>query len=218
MHRAHKSINAFNVLRSLWVAKLPLMVALGGLLICTSGCVTSVNVPLVYKPTNASPTGGGLGISAASLYVAPVQDWRPDQKQIGANREHATAIPAYSTDATPTQFVHDVMVSQLPGVGVRVVKTLDEGDRILLLGIKYMWVEETSRYEARITLQARVQDRTGATLWSGDVEGADSTFGRSLNPEDYTQVLSNAMLQVCWNLAGDPGFAKSMQPSGGSSK
>jgi len=192
-------------------------VALWGLLICTSGCNLHTDVPLVYHHTDAYPVGGPL-ISAASLYVAPVQDWRQDQKQIGANKEHGTPIPAYQTVGTATQFVHDGAAARLAEAGVIVVKTLDEADRSLFLVINYMWVEETTRYDARIVLQARVQDRAGATLWSGNVEGSDSTWGRSLYPENYSQVLNNALLQACSHLAADPGFIKSMQPSTGSSR
>ena len=185
--------------------------AMGGAIGCRPD-ISELGVPLQYAPTTDANTGSfTLPLHPAKVYVAPVVDDRDNKEAIGANEEDAKHIPILAQTTTPAQFVHDGIVSQLKSDGVQVVDTPDQADRVLTLTLLRFWAVEDPNYHAAVQVTVNLTDKTGAnTLWTGGANGEDSTFGRSLNADNYQQVLSNSVSKLANSLVTRPDFTKAL--------
>src|SRR5215831_14590052 len=99
------------------------------------GCaprVSSLNVPLAYRPTTSlSPNRAAAIPNAASvaLYIY-VTDSRPDQQVLGANTEEQTPVPVRA-EGSASAFVREALMREFRNAGFTVVDTPDAATRIL---------------------------------------------------------------------------------------
>ncbi len=120
----------------------------------------------------------------------------------------------FASGRSAADFVHQGFATELSKFGNKIVDSPAMADRTINIALLSFFVAEGNSYEGQVTAQVSVLDKNGTTLWAGNVAGQDSTYGRSLNPENYQQVLSNATMQAADSLAGNPAFMKaaSTQP------
>ena len=198
--------------RRRWAAVLAVAVlALGA-----GGCVqkpSSVVVPMKYRPTsqlNMNTFAGDL--PEVSIHVGPVTDARDKRDQVGENLENKSPIPVHASGVEPTQFVHDVMHDLMSKSGLKLADDRGAADRVLLADLHRFWTQETNTYEAEVRATVTVQDRGGAQLWKGTVNGTAERFGRSLKAENYQEVFSDAMIDMVGGMLNNAGFRDALKP------
>lgn len=181
------------------------------------GCrshLMSLAVPLtpygsdsVARSVSAVPANPHL-----KLYIE-VSDTRPDVNKIGENREEDSlgARPVKSSGSTPAEFIRDLLGREFTRVGMTVVIDRAQANRVLHLSITRFFVIETGTYQADIALAADVSEPSGKRLWTGNVNGENATFGRSMNPENYQQVLTAATVEVAEHLCNNAEFPRALQ-------
>ena len=187
-----------------------LLLALGA-----GGCFnkpSSVNVPLNYRPTSQLNMNAFAGdLPEVSVHVGPVTDARDNRDQVGENLENKAPIPVYAAGVEPTQFVHDVTRDLLSKTGIKLTDDRAAADRVLLADLHRFWTKETNTYESEVRATVTVQDRNGAELWRGMVNGTAERFGRSLKAENYQEVFSDAMVKMVEGLLTNPGFRAALK-------
>jgi hypothetical protein len=178
---------------------------------CSGGHSGPVAVPMIYQPTDMPEASMQLPTGSPKVYIE-VTDTRPNatSDQIGQNTEESTPVPVRAAGGTPAQFVKDSLTQQLNRVGVATVATADGADRKIMVNLTVFQADEASTYHAQIMTLIKVQDASGKDLWEHAAAGDNTTFGKSLNPEDYQQVLSNAMVKLFSSVMADPSFAKAL--------
>jgi len=142
-----------------------------------------------------------LEVAAPSrgLRVVDVADQRPipDKTVIGENREKPSTPIEVKAIGSVGEFATDALRKCLTAWGVRVD---DKADLILKGEIASLFVREENRYNADLTVRFRLESSAGVLLWEGVVTGQASTFGKSLSPENYNQVLSDGFRVAYANL------------------
>jgi hypothetical protein len=87
----------------------------------------------------------------------------------------------------------------------------ETADRTINIELTRFFVEEKSNYHAEVKALVEVKDKGGRSLYRGQVAGDGQTFGRSLNPENYQQTLSDATRRAIGNLVNQPKFQEALQ-------
>ena len=178
---------------------------------CGGGARGPVNVPLQFRPAHAEPLTGTITASDVKVNLAPINDKRDNKEQIGTNVENATPVPIYATaEKSPTDFVHGVLEQELKKFGVELTDAPEAADRVISIDLTRFWVEEGNNYKAEVSGLAQVKDKGGRVRWKGPVAGDGTTFGNSLKPENYNEVLSDATRRLVGSLLSNPKFQESL--------
>ncbi|HTW93308.1 MAG TPA: hypothetical protein VMD30_00855 [Tepidisphaeraceae bacterium] len=174
-----------------------------------------LNVPLTYSPSNGG-NGGSFTLPNTKVYVAQIVDQRSNTTEIGENHQNEKPIPIYAEDTKPPEFLRKVMIEDFRNDGLNVVDSADDADRVVNITLQRFWVTETDTYDAQVTLIVQVTDKSGNVLASNMVaRGESSTFGRTLSPENYQQVLSDATDQAISYLLKNEDFLKAISAGKG---
>jgi hypothetical protein len=113
-----------------------------------------------------------------------------------------------TTNEDVARFVTYQVKSLLSGLGLKVVES--GGDMILKGEIKKFFVEETTRYNAEVELQATFTDANGKFLWAAATTGTSSRFGIWYKADNYYEVLSDALIGATHELVRNPGFRNAL--------
>lgn len=168
-----------------------------------------ISVPLQYRPTNMAE-GARVPAGKPKVFLAMVEDTRTRTNTIGENREESTPIPVRSGSGSPAQFVHEALRTELTRHGVNVVETTTGADRTVATSITTFEANETNTYDGQILLIVKVLDASGKVLAERSASGENTTWGKSAQPENYQQVLSNAMVDLFSRLMGNADFVKAL--------
>lgn len=168
----------------------------------------SLNVPLKWTtnprgnvPEPTLETTGGI----YAVRLEPVVDKRDNTgggKQIGENTEKSPVVPIF-TDTNVATFLDEVVRAQLKRTGLELVA--DGAERVVRPELMEFWTIETSTYRSTVRLKVSVTDVQGKEIWSGIVGGGEN-WGRSLKPQNYTESISNSILDLVANLVKSQGF------------
>jgi hypothetical protein len=178
---------------------------------CNQGGGGPVTVPMEFRPEHSEPISAPLNPGDVKVYLAPATDKRPEKDTIGKNIESSTPVPIYSSGKTPPEFFHDVLDDELKSLGVQMADAPETADRTINIELTRFFVEEKSNYHAEVKALVEVKDKGGRSLYRGQVAGDGQTFGRSLNPENYQQTLSDATRRAIGNLVNQPKFQEALQ-------
>lgn len=191
------------------------MVLMLTLTACSSGVGGSsksdgIKVPLLYRPTNLAE--GSLKVPAGKpkVFIAPVEDARSRTTTIGENREDSPPIPVRVGSGTPSQFVQSALREELRRHGVNVVDNAAGADRTLAISISTFEANEAPNYHGQILLMVKVMDASGKVLSESSASGENSTWGKSADPANYQQVLSNSMVDLYSKLMGNADFINAL--------
>ena len=186
-------------------------VVLGVFAGCNTGPRGPVTVPLEFRPNHADPITGTIPAVDVKVYLEPVNDKRDNKEEIGRNVEEATPVSVYAGgDKPPTEFVQDVLETELKKFGIDLTDAPEAADRIIVLDLTRFWCEEDDNYTAEASGTAQVRDKGGRVLWRGNVAGDGTNFGNSLKPVNYTEALSDATRRLVGTLLTNPGFQQSL--------
>jgi hypothetical protein len=167
-------------------------------------------IPLTWKPTSPISERSPVdvtGLEGIKLQIDPFTDKRENPAFIGRSI-HKLPLRKVTTNENVARFVTYQVKSLLSGLGLKVVES--GGDVILKGEIKKFFVEETTRYNAEVELQATFTDANGKFLWAAATTGTSSRFGIWYKADNYYEVLSDALIGATHELVRNPGFRKAL--------
>ena len=167
-------------------------------------------IPLEWKPTSPMSEREPVdlkGLEGIKLQIDAFTDKREDPASIGRN---TNKIPfrKVTTNEDVARFVTYQVKLLMSGLGLKVVES--GGDVILKGEIRKFFVEDASRYNAEVELQATLTDADGKILWVVATSGSSSRFGISYKADNYYEVLSDALIGATHELVHNPGFRKAL--------
>jgi hypothetical protein len=169
-----------------------------------------LRVPLDYRPTDRLALTG-LRVAPGTHVAVRVLDQRTDATAIGSNTEDTSKpVPIYAASPPPDVFVQDAVSRELTNAGIPVEQDPKVATKILKLGLKRFWTDETNTYHTTILADADLTDSAGKSLWRGQVSGNNQKFGRSLSAENYQETLSDAVVDMVQNLLRNPTFVEAL--------
>ena len=156
-------------------------------------------------PLPSSPVAEAL--RGQTLHVADVVDARPDATKIGSVQ--AKNLPVHTTSnvaAFCTQRLSEML-------GKSGAKLTDAGASLTLKPeLVTFEVIEAGLFNGEVVL--RVSALKGdKVVYSGTHFGKSKRWGRSHNPENYNEALSNALFEATKKLLNDDLFAKALGPA-----
>jgi hypothetical protein len=177
----------------------------------------TLDVPLAWTPNpgdryqepSLDLTGGIYSVRLESFV-----DAREKGNQIGENSEKKETVPVY-TRSDVAGFLTEVVTAQLKRTGLDIRNS--DADRIVRAEVMELWVQETNRYHGTVRLKLTVTDAAGKELWVGMVGGVGENWGRSLKPLNYTETISNSVLDLVANILKNPGFIATVRKTATSS-
>lgn len=178
---------------------------------CGGDNPSSLSVPMTWKSTSDFDTAGFAGtLPDSAIYVAPVTDKRTNKDQIGENKEEDLPVPIYAS-GEPAELVTNGLREYLKMAGLNVVDDRATADRIVTADLNRFWVTETGTYKGEVVATVYVKDKGGRVLWKGTGNGSVGKWGRSLNPENYQEIYSDAIIEVVESVLNQPGFHKALE-------
>lgn len=138
------------------------------------------------------------------LAVAPVRDARNvgNAKLIGENQQGRHPVPVYAS-TYPAPFVNEVLSICLRAWGVKIAEDAPlrlESELVTLFAV------EANKYRGEARLRFKLVGSDEKVLWEGIESGEDYTWGMSMKPANYSQVLSNALRGAYAQLLANEGF------------
>jgi hypothetical protein len=170
---------------------------LASLLLATAFVASSAtklleHIPLEWRPTSNLQLGTMQTI-ATTVTFGTFTDGRENKEAIGENRENDVPRPV-TTNADVGAFVGMHMRHLFDEAGI---KTVDSGGAVTIKGdVQKFFVREDNTYKSEVTVQLVVSDAAGKILWKGLASGEATRFGRSYKPENYYEVLSDAVVNT----------------------
>jgi hypothetical protein len=140
---------------------------------------------------------------AASPIMLGLRDLRPDPAAVGSYQD--TGFVVRTTDNVG-QYCTDRLGEMLVRAGAHLEPNAPTTLDFELLEYK---VVEGSNFEGTVRVRTTVQ-RGGNTVWSRTLVGTSRRWGRTHNPENFNEALSNALAEVTQQLLLDDEFAKSL--------
>lgn len=195
-----------------WLKTFSMAVAM----LMASGCgkqaVDNLRVNVRYTPQSQVKAEALTWVRPeVTVALAPVVDERHDTTRIGENIEETPAVSVYEDPpGSSASTVQDAIHQELSKLGVRLVETPSEAERVLQVALVRFWVSEDNTYNAECRLRVRVVDSTGKELVTVLVTGNSKRFGRSLSDENYLEALSGAFVEAFENLIQNADFQHAM--------
>lgn len=151
-----------------------------------------VNVPLQWKPTSDLDLGT-VQMTQMPIQFEAFQDVRENRHAIGENQEDDKPRPV-TTQEDVGAFVSTHMRELFQRAGIN---TVDREGAVIIKGeVRQFFVRETGTYRSEVAVKLTVVSRDGRTLWSGLASGEATRFGRSYKLENYSEVLSDAVVNT----------------------
>jgi hypothetical protein len=175
-----------------------------------------LNIPLLWKPTETISALDAIDLTAfhhASFTVKPFNDLRKKPLEIGKNVESKSfgKIRYVTTRDNVAAWFSDRFGKILSEFDISVVK--DGGTLSLEADIVKFYVTEESVYKADIGLKVRIRSKKGDVLWEGLVSVTSNRWGKSYQADNYNEALSNACIDVVYNLLRSESFLQAVKMS-----
>jgi hypothetical protein len=224
----------FNVSKRVLLSRTTRMLALvvgAGLFLGTNlgfGCTSSsgggdpgvISVPLEYRASdNDRPPIINIPNRNQVKVLVSAADKRDEAERnsLGFNRQDRNEIPVrVGGSAAVPDFVTKVTKAEVRDATLGTTDDMAQCTHMLNIDVITFNVLEDNMFNAEVRLEARLIDPTSKELWRGSGSGTSKTFGRSKNPENYQQVLSNATKAAVDQILSDPGLKAAL--SGGEAK
>jgi hypothetical protein len=145
---------------------------------------------------------------ATPISLGKVSDAREQQDPmlLGESEARKPSVPVESLTPIPGLVEEALRVS----LAEWKVDVQPGADRVLVCEVLELKTEEQHRVGADVRLQFLLQNKAGAVLWKGDVKNDDSTWGRSLNEKNYSQVISTALKRAIADLFDNRDFREAV--------
>ena len=196
------------MVRALSIAFLVIAASSGGAACGGGGNIQ--NLPLRWQgvevlPTPSGPVGRAL---AASQLVLGLRDLRADPAVVGRYEDNGFVV---RTKDNVGQYCTDRLGEMLVHAGAHLAQnapTVLEAELLDYHGI------EGNSFEGTVQMRA-VLRRAGNMVWNKTYTGSSKRWGRTHNPDNFNEALSNSLADATQQLLRDDGFARSLGSSGG---
>lgn len=145
--------------------------------------------------------------------VEPVVDTRPEPGKLGENVEGARVPVTESVQGLTVRAVETALHRELQGLGLQLVATAAEAERVLQVSIVRLWVSEDNTYNAEFRMTVEVRGAGGEVYASVLAAGTAKRFGSSLSEANYNEAWSSAFMEAFENVVEDPKFGEAMGPN-----
>ena len=167
-------------------------------------------VPLQWKPTSELQLGT-MAMPQTPIHFETFQDVRDEKTAIGANLEDDQPR-SVTTHEDVGAFVSTHMRALFDHAGL---KTVDGDGAVTIRGeVKAFYVTETSTYKSEIAVHLAVIDHNGKTLWNGVASGEATRFGRSYKLENYSETLSDGIVNTVSSMLQSTQFLEALSGHG----
>ncbi len=173
-----------------------------------------LDIPLLWKPTETISALDTIDLTVfqnATFTVKPFNDLRKKPSEIGENVEKSSfsQIRYVTTRDNVAAWLTDRFEKILAEFDLSVVK--DGGTLLLEADIVKFYVTEESVYKADIGLKVRMRSKNGEVLWEGMVSVSSNRWGSSYKADNYSEALSNACIDVVYNLLKSDSFLQAVK-------
>jgi hypothetical protein len=145
----------------------------------------------------------------APIALGKVSDAREQENPMLLGQSEARKPPVSVETLTPIpELVEEALRISLADWRVDVQPG---ASRVLACEILELKTEEEHRVGADVRLRFLLKDKAGDTLWKGEVKNDDSTWGRSLNEKNYSQVISTALKRAIADLFDNRDFRDALE-------
>ena len=189
------------------------LVALGCIAACGGGSGRIMNLPLRWQGVEKAPAPSpsvAAALSASPLAFA-LRDLRESPQAVG--RYAGDGFVVQTTDSVG-QYCTDKLGAILVSAGAR----LEPGAPTMLeVELLDYFVIEGGRFEGTVRLRATLK-RSGGEVWTKTFAGTNKRWGRTHNPENFNEALSNSLAEAIQQLLKDEEFARSLGGSGAAAR
>jgi len=169
------------------------------------------HIPLQWRPTSDLRLGTAQ-MTASPVTIAAFTDGRDNKEVIGENREDSEPKPVTTSDDVGA-FVSTHVRQLFNQAGI---KTVDSNAGVTIQGeVKRFFVREGDTYKSDVAIHITVLDQSGKSLWNGLASGEATRFGRSYKPENYYEVLSDAVVNTVSSMLQAAEFQKAISGHAG---
>ena len=167
-------------------------------------------IPLQWKPSGVVK----MNVAAAPwlparIVVTSLRDARPHPDLIGVNHEDPHRLLTVSTTDSVPAWCKD----RLNALFADALK--GNGPEILLSGeVEHFMVDEDNDYVGKVVLKLTARTRSGTVVWTGNLQGDISHFGRTYKAYNYDESMSDALTAAATQLTHDAAFAQGMKRAG----
>ncbi len=163
------------------------------------------NLPLRWQGVDAQPTPSGsvARALAASPFVLGLRDLRADPTVVG--RYEDTGFVVHTTDNVG-QYCTDRLGEMLVRAGAHLEPSAPTALEAELLDYQ---VVEGGTFEGTVRMRTTLK-RGGNAVWSKTYTGTSKRWGRTHNPENFNEALSNSLAEATQQLLHDDEFARSL--------
>jgi hypothetical protein len=142
--------------------------------------------------------------------LQPFDDLRPGEKsKVGEYQADKSPVLTSTSVADFCSNRFAMMMTQAGVVFVTTGETLELRPYLLEFN-----VVEAGLYNATARVRCAIMSN-GQTAWEGIYEGKSKRWGRSHNPDNYNESLSNALAEVTKRLVEDPAFGRGLSAASG---
>jgi hypothetical protein len=172
---------------------------------CGGGGSNIQNLPLRWAGVDPLPKANPsvARALAASPIMLGLRDLRPDPAAVGNYQD--TGFVVRTTDNVG-QYCTDRLGEMLVHAGAHLEPSAPTTLDIELLEYK---VVEGGQFEGTVRMRTTIR-RGASAVWSRVLVGTSKRWGRTHNPENFNEALSNALAEVTQQLLLDDEFAKSL--------
>lgn len=171
------------------------------------------NLPLAWRgadPRIRASASVQQAFTAVTLTVSPLRDQRPDPSVVG--RYQGDGREVRTTDNVAAYF-SDRFAEMLRSAGAQLSP---QGMARIDVDIVELGVIEAGMFNGLARLRVSVI-RNGAPTWVKLYEGKSKRWGRTHNPDNYNDALSNSFISATKKLLADEEFANALGNAPGTS-
>jgi YajG family uncharacterized lipoprotein len=191
------------VVRALSIAFLAIAASVAGAACGGGGNIK--NLPLRWQGVDTQPTPSGdvARALAASPLTLGLRDLRADPTVVGRYADNGFVV---RTTDNVGQYCTDRLGEMLLRAGAHLEPSAPTALEAELLDYQ---VVEGGSFEGTVQLRATLR-RGGNAVWSKTYTGTSKRWGRTHNPENFNEALSNSLADATQQLLKDAEFARSL--------
>jgi len=168
---------------------------------CGGGQITNLQLRWQGVEGHASPSPAVSQALATMPIAFGIRDMRPDPAVVGRYEDDGFVV---RTTDNVAQYCSDRFAEILRSAGARLTET---PVAVIATDLVDYQVEEGNSFVGTVRIRVTVH-RTGVQDWTKNYEGTSKRWGRTHNPENFNEALSNALAEAANNVLRDEEFGR----------